>query len=104
MKVVINKKTGKVVYRQDPDFEKGIGIANALGRGDFKKSDLEEIDEESLPPLPPEESAKETKKATSRKRVLDIENILKKVSPVSIASTEVTQLVTEFQILRLQTK
>jgi hypothetical protein len=41
-KIVRQKSTGKTVYRQSPDFKKGIGIKNALLLG-YDKNDLEEI-------------------------------------------------------------
>ena len=49
MKAVRNKATGRLVYREYPDFRKGMGIANALlgdlVAGDLgSKDELEEID------------------------------------------------------------
>lgn len=43
MKVVQNKNTGRLVYREQPDFKKGYGIANAVIWGCGDKGDLREI-------------------------------------------------------------
>ncbi len=37
-------KTGETVYRQEPDFEPGLGIKNACILLGFKKKELEEVE------------------------------------------------------------
>ena len=44
MKVVRHKITGRLVYREIPDFEEGKGIINAILFGFGSKSELEEIE------------------------------------------------------------
>jgi hypothetical protein len=44
MKVVKNKKTGRLVYREEPEFKEGYGILNAVNLGLGKKEDLIEVD------------------------------------------------------------
>ena len=43
-KVVRVKTTGETVYRQEPDFEPGLGIKNACVLFGLKKKELEEIE------------------------------------------------------------
>ena len=43
MKVVKQKSTGKIVYRQSPDFEQGKGIINASIFNQIAADDLEEV-------------------------------------------------------------
>ena len=44
MKVVKQKSTGKIVYRQSPDFEKGKGLINASIINSISADDLEEVE------------------------------------------------------------
>lgn len=44
MKVVMNTTTKRLVYREDPDFQKGYGILNAILLGLGTKHTLTEID------------------------------------------------------------
>ena len=44
MKVVKQKSTGEIVYRQSPDFEKGLGIINASIFNQISADDLEEVE------------------------------------------------------------
>lgn len=44
MKVVKNIKTGRLVYREQPDFKPGYGIPNALIFGVDPKDELVEVD------------------------------------------------------------
>ena len=43
-KVVRVIATGETVYRQEPDFEQGLGIKNACILHGFKKKELEEVE------------------------------------------------------------
>ena len=43
MKVVKHKETGEILYRSEPEFEKGFGIKNAsIGEG-VPETELEEV-------------------------------------------------------------
>jgi len=44
MKVVRHKITGRLVYRQQPDFEVGLGITNAVSFGCGSADELEEVE------------------------------------------------------------
>ena len=44
MKVVRHKITGRLVYRQEPDFEEGKGIINAVLMGEGPEEELEEVE------------------------------------------------------------
>ena len=44
MKVVKQKSTGKVVYRQSPDFEKGKGLLSASVVSSVSVDDLKEVE------------------------------------------------------------
>lgn len=44
MKVVRHKVTGRLVYREAPDFKKGLGVINAVLMGYGSKSELEEVE------------------------------------------------------------
>lgn len=44
MKVVRQISTSRIVYREDPDFEVGKGIANAVVHNGYSKADLKEIE------------------------------------------------------------
>ena len=48
MKVVRHKITGRLVYRELPDFKEGLGIINAVLMGFGSEEELEEIE------VPPE--------------------------------------------------
>jgi hypothetical protein len=43
MRVVIEKNTGKVVYKQSPEFEPGKGILNAHVMYGYDESQIEEV-------------------------------------------------------------
>jgi hypothetical protein len=44
VKVVKNKTTGRIVYREEPEFKEGYGILNAINLGLGKKEELIEVD------------------------------------------------------------
>ena len=44
MRVVRNKVTGRLIYREEPDFEWGKGITNAILTGEGIENELEEIE------------------------------------------------------------
>jgi hypothetical protein len=44
MRVVRNTSTGRIVYRESPDFEWGKGIVNAVASDGYTESELEEIE------------------------------------------------------------
>lgn len=44
MRVVKHKLTGAIVYRQDPDFEWGLGIKNTVALEGGKEDDYEELE------------------------------------------------------------